>query len=63
MDPFSVTGIIIVILTLLFLEKILVFLSKFLYYVIVILVILIFLFGISFDQAFDFMGTILLWTF
>ncbi|MDP3734214.1 MAG: hypothetical protein Q8R37_03210 [Nanoarchaeota archaeon] len=63
MDPFSVTGIIIVILTLLFLDKILVFLSKFLYYAIVVLVVLIFLFGISFDQAFDLMGTILLWTF
>ena len=61
MALFSLTGIIIMVIVVVFLGKILSYMSKFIYYAIIALIVLIFIFGISLDEILNFVTNLLLW--
>ena len=61
MELFSLTGIIIMVIVVVFLGKILSYMSKFIYYAIIALIVLIFIFGISLDEILNFVTNLLLW--
>jgi hypothetical protein len=62
-DPFSIIGIIIIAVLVLFLGKIVSFLGKVLFTALLVTLVLVFIFGVSFDQVIDWFTNALLMVF
>lgn len=63
MSIFYLPVIIVIAFVVLFLGKILSFLSKFVYYGLLVALVLVFLFGISLTEVLNLLTALLLWTF
>jgi len=62
-DPFSIIGVIIVIILALTLGKLLKATFKIAFYVLLVALIFIFFFGVSYNELVTFIGNIMLWAF
>ncbi|MBU0457706.1 MAG: hypothetical protein ABH824_07050 [Nanoarchaeota archaeon] len=63
MDPFSIISIVIVAIVVLYLGRILSFIFKFLLYAALVVLIFVFVFGVSLNSIFDWIMNVIMWVF